>query len=72
VLALVKAFITKENIGKYLDDLPDVKYDFKAKPTMGLSRSPSLADIGAGVYYLSVTTVAVCMVINLLKSNKVI
>jgi hypothetical protein len=72
VLALVKAFITKANIGKYLDDLPDVKYDFKAKPTKGISRSPSIADIGAGVYYLSVTAVAVCMVINLLKSNKVI
>lgn len=72
VLALVKAFITKEKIGKYLDDLPDVKYDFKAKPGKETSRSPTIADIGAGIYYLSVTTVAVCMVINLLKSNKVI
>lgn len=70
MLALVKAFITKDNIGKYLDDLPDVKYDFKAKPVREISRAPSMADIGTGVYYLSVTTVAVCMVINLLKSNK--
>ena len=71
VLALVKAFISKENIGKYLDDLPDVNYDFKTrKPSKSKVNSNQLGEVGTFVFYLSVATIAVCMVLNLIKATK--
>ena len=68
VLALVKAFITKKNIGKYLDDLPEVSYDFTRKKTERATFTYS--EVGSYIYYLSVTTVAACMLFNIVKSNK--
>ena len=68
VLALVKAFITKENIGKYLDDLPNVSYDFSTKKTKKVTVSYS--EMSTYVLCVSVTTVAACMVFNICKSNK--
>jgi hypothetical protein len=71
VLALVKAFISKENIGKYLDNLPDVNYDFNArKPSKSKVSSNQLGEVGTFVFYLSVATIAVCMVLNLIKATK--
>ena len=64
----MKAFITKENIGKYLDDLPNVSYDFSGKKTKKVNISYS--EMSTYVLCVSVTTVAACMVFNICKSSK--
>ena len=66
----MKAFITKENIGKYLDDLPSVSYEFSTKKRR--TNSFSYSGMGYFIFCLSVATVAACIVFNNVRSNKLV
>ena len=71
VLALVKEFISKENIGKYLDNLPDVNFDYKRRKSLKSKADDSqVGGVSTSVLYLGVATIAVCIVINFLKRSK--
>lgn len=67
VLNLVKAFITKENIGKYLEELPDVSYEFAGKRDKKYVFP--LPEVRSFFYILSISTVAACVVFNVLKKR---
>ena len=71
VLALVKEFISKENIGKYLDNLPDVKFDYKRRKSLKSKADGSqIGGVSTSILCLGVATIAVCMVINFVKRSK--
>lgn len=71
VLALVKEFISKENIGKYLDNLPDVKFDHKRRLYLKSKADDSqIGGVSTSVLCLGVATIAVCMIINFVKRSK--
>lgn len=71
VLALVKEFISKENIGKYLDNLPDVKFDYKRRKSLKSKADGSqIGGVSTSILCLGVATIAVCMVINFAKRSK--
>ena len=62
VLALVKEFISKENIGKYLENLPDVKFDYKRRKSLKLKANDSqIGGVSTSALYLGVAIIAVCM-----------